>query len=461
VKSIILAGGKGIRLWPLSRQEYPKQFLKLIDGKSLLESTYERVLNLVNPEDMITITNKDYYFYVKDICSKFPKILEENIISEPVGRNTAPAIALAIQFIIEKLNTNSNEVLFVFPSDHIIEPVDKFIKYMLIGKEVAEKGYLVLFGIKPDRPETGYGYIKVGECLGNFNKVKEFTEKPNLQTAKKYLKEGSYLWNSGIFAFKISTFLEELKLYQPQIYENISRGYEEILKSFFNIPSISVDYAIMEKSKRIVIVPMNIYWNDIGSWESFYEIKDKDINGNVFVGDVCPINTKNSLIFSNKRLVATVGIENVIVIETDDVVLMLKKGNGQDIKELLDKLQKRKREEVINSLEVYRSWGHYKILDKGEGYKIKRVVIKPRGTLTLHTHNYRTEHWIIIKGTVEIQIGEGKYLLQEGESMFASKLVPHKLWNSGNTLAELIEIQMGEYIGEDDIISLEDEGKGK
>ncbi len=456
MKVIVLAGGKGTRLWPLSREKYSKQFLKLINGSSLLNYTYERALNLVAPEDVITITNKDYYFYVKDICSKFSNNLSKNIILEPAGRNTAPAIALAVKFIEDKMKASPNETLFVFPSDHIIKPMSKFIDYMKIAEDAANEGYLVTFGIKPDKPETGYGYIKKGESIGNFNKVERFTEKPDLETANKYIQSGNFYWNSGMFAFKISAFLGELKNYQPTIYKNVTKGYNKALEQFSNMPSISIDYAIMEKSKNVAVIPMDIFWSDLGSWDSFYEIQKKDENGNVILGDVEAVDTKNSLVFSNKRLVATVGIENALIIETDDALLVSKRGKGQDVKKLLDNLKKKQRKEVSEHLETYRPWGMYKLLEESKRYKIKRIVVKPGETLSLQMHYHRSEHWVVIRGTAKVTVGDKTYFVHEGESTFVPKTTLHRLANPGKVPLEIIEVQNGEYVGEDDIVRFED-----
>ena len=456
MKGIVLAGGAGTRLWPLSRKKYSKQFLKLVDGIPLLDSTYTRLLNFLSPEDIITITNKDYYFYVKDSCDKLSPKMAKNIISEPVGKNTAPAIALAVEFAIDKLKANPDEVAFVFPSDHIIKPVDKFREYLHIGQNAAENNYLVTFGIKPTSPETGYGYIKAGVNLGKFNKVEQFTEKPDLQTAKEYLNSGKYFWNAGIFAFKISTFLNELKKYQPEIYNNIGNGYDSMVANFSKMPSISVDYAIIEKSKRVAVVPMDLVWNDIGSWDSFYKINKKDDKQNVLIGDVRALDTKNSLILSNKRLVATVGLEDAIVIETDNAVFVSKLGKGQEVKKLLEELKKDNRDEVIEHSEVFRPWGKYKTLEKSERYKIKKILVKPGETLSLQMHYHRTEHWVVIRGTAQVTVGEKTYFVHEGESTFVPKSTLHRLANPGKIPLEIIEVQNGEYVGEDDIVRFED-----
>ncbi|MCX7796543.1 MAG: mannose-1-phosphate guanylyltransferase/mannose-6-phosphate isomerase [bacterium] len=443
MKIFILAGGKGTRLWSLSREKYSKQFLKLIDGKELLESTYDRVLSLVTPKDIITVTNSDYYFYVKDICSRFSKEMEENIICEPIGRNTAPSIALACQYVIEVLKSNPEEVIFVFPSDHLIKPIESFVRYMNIGKEVAEKDYLVIFGIKPNRPETGYGYIQLGENRGSYCIVDRFVEKPSLEKAELYIKEGNYLWNSGIFTFKISTFLEELINYQPEIYNIIANGYEDAIRNFERMPSISIDYGIMEKSKRVAVVPIsNMLWSDIGSWDALYEIREKDQNGNVLIGDVHPLETKNSLIFSNNRLIATIGVEDLIVIETDDVVLITKRGNGQSVKELIERLKAEKREEVINHTEVFEAWGRYKTIDNGEGYKVRRLFIKPGNLLESEFHRERMEHWIVTRGFGELETRDKRYRFKEGDSIVIPNCSIHRVKNIGDLPLEVIEIQM-------------------
>ncbi|MDD5669537.1 MAG: mannose-1-phosphate guanylyltransferase/mannose-6-phosphate isomerase [Candidatus Omnitrophica bacterium] len=459
MKIIILAGGKGTRLWPLSREKHAKQFLKLVDQKTLLEATYERVLKLASAGDIVTITNKDYYFYVKDICEKFSSALAKNIICEPVGRNTAPAIALGIQFILDKLHAGQGESVFIFPSDQVIKPMEKFIAYMRKAAAAAEKGYLVTLGIKPTKPETGYGYIKTGKSLGDCNVCEKFTEKPNLPTAKKYLASKKFLWNAGIFAFRIDAFLSQLKILQPQIYKNISKGYDRAVARFNEMPSISVDYAVMEKAKNVAVVNMDVFWTDLGSWDSFYEMGKKDEDGNALIGHVYTVGTKNSLVFSNKRMVTTVGMDDTIVVETDDAVLVASRGKTQDVKKLLDELKKSDAEELNEHTESHRPWGTYKVLEKSPRYKIKKIMVKPKETLSLQLHHHRSEHWVVIKGTAEVTVGKKTFYVHEGESTFVPKSTTHRLANPGNVPLEIIEVQNGESVVESDIVRFKDKYK--
>lgn len=476
MKAIILAGGSGTRLWPQSRRNYPKQFLKLNGGKSLIQQTVNRLLKVITPENIIVITNKEYKFHVMaDLEDISPAILE-NIILEPFRRNTAPALALAVKYCLEKLNCRQGEALFVSPSDHIIEPDEKFAEYLRRAEELAQKGHIVTFGIKPLSPETGYGYIKANAECGmrdvelkskiqnpesemrdvEYCEVEEFTEKPDLKTAEGYIKEGSYYWNSGMFAFSADTFAGELQAHAPEIYRRFNASFDAVIADFKNMPDISIDYAIMEKSKKVVTMPLDIHWNDIGSWDSMFDVFKKDANKNVTVGDVIAVDTRDTLVMADKRLIAVVGLENLLVIETDDAILIAKRGDSQKVKAVVDLLKAKGRIEAEEHRTIYRPWGEYTILEEGPRYKIKRIVVKPGAQLSLQLHHHRSEHWVVVSGTAKVTIGGRDIFIHENESAYVPKSTSHRLENPGMVVLELIEVQNGEYVGENDIVRMED-----
>ena len=466
MKVIILAGGSGTRLFPMSRKNYPKQFMKFDNGKSLFQITIDRVLKAVEPEDLIVITNKDYQYHIQNQLLKvLNSNMKPNLILEPVGRNTAPAIALAAKFAVEKLKVHEDEVLFISPSDHIVSPNEKFAEYMKKAEKIAKEGYIVTFGVRPTKPETGYGYIESGDSVSNnVYKVKQFHEKPDLETAKEYLARGNYYWNSGMFAFTVKVIFEELEKHAPEVYEKVeNRTFEEVLKNFKSIPDISIDYAVMEKTDKAVVLPLDITWSDVGSWDAFYEIMDKDENGNVKSGKVIDIDTKDSLIISNKRVVSTVGVEDLMIIETDDVLLIAKKGEGQKVREVVKKLKESEEFKHLTEFHttVYRPWGSYTELEKGDRYRIKRITVKPGEALSLQMHYHRSEHWVVIKGTAKViledESGELKeFFIHENESIYVPKTRKHRLINPGKVPLEIIEVQVGEYVEEDDIERFED-----
>lgn len=332
MKIFILAGGSGTRLWPMSRKNYPKQFLKINNSKSFLEQAVARLSGLVSLKDIIFITNDKHQSHLKSCISA------THVILEPISKNTAPAIALGVKYCVEKLGCGLDEVIYVLPSDQIIKPENAFRKYLKYAEEVAKKGYMVTFGVKPLRAETGYGYIKVTRSQVTSHKyfeIKKFVEKPDKKTAQRYIKSGDYYWNSGMFAFTIGTIVEELKKYAPQIEKLLENNFEDILNKFDEMPSLSIDYAVMEKSNRVVTIPMNLFWSDIGSWDSFFELLGKDESGNAKIGDIVSVDTKNSLIIGDKKLIVTIGLDDCIIVDTADALLVTKKGCSQKVKDVI------------------------------------------------------------------------------------------------------------------------------
>ncbi|MBI5743855.1 MAG: mannose-1-phosphate guanylyltransferase/mannose-6-phosphate isomerase [Elusimicrobia bacterium] len=465
MKAVILAGGSGTRLWPVSRYGLPKQFIKLNGGKSLLCQTVERLAAVVPLHDIYVITNEDYRFHVQaDLRSVSPTI-ENNVILEPVGRNTAPAIALVMKYCQEKLKCAKDEVIFICPSDHIIEPIEKFARYARQAETAAKAGSIVTFGIKPSRPETGYGYIKKGgkpSADGGVFKVEKFAEKPDLKTAGKYLADGNYYWNSGMFAFTIGTMLAEFKAYAPEISRKMPQKLAKMTADFKNMPSISIDYAVMEKSRKAAVLPIDILWSDVGSWDSLDEVIKPDGDGNVKVGDILALDTKRTIMMGEKRLISTIGLKDLIIIDTTDALLIARRGQAQRVKEVVDILKERKRKEVVEHITTYRPWGSYTILEEGPRYKIKRIVVKPSQKLSHQLHYHRSEHWIIVRGTAKVTVGGKASIIHENESTYVPKSTEHRLENPGKVPLEMIEVQNGEYVGEDDIVRFNDiYGRGK
>ncbi|CQR70483.1 Alginate biosynthesis protein AlgA [Sporomusa ovata DSM 2662] len=455
MKLIILAGGGGTRLFPLSRTCMPKQFLKLGESDSLLTQTVKRFLPLLKPSDIVVVTNKEYTHHVKTELATCGAS-SAHILLEPVARNTAPAIALAARFCQDKLGVAAEEVLFITPADHIIQPVDIFIKNVRQAVELAAQDKVVTLGIKPDKPETGYGYIQAGESLGSAYQVESFREKPDKETAEQYLAAGNYYWNSGMFAFTTGRIMEEFREHAPEIYQLASAPLVEVINTFDGMPSISIDYAVAEKSLQVVMAPLTACWNDIGSWDAIYDVLAKDHSGNALQGDCLPIECSNTLMLGRNRLIAGIGLEDVLVVETDDVIVVAKRGESQKVKDVVTELKARGRREVDEHTTMYRPWGSYTVLGEGTGYKMKKIIVTPGQQLSLQLHYHRSEHWIVIGGTAKVTIGEQEQMVHVNESVYIPPSTKHRLENPGRIPLEIIEVQNGSYLEEDDIVRFDD-----
>lgn len=454
MKVIILAGGGGTRLFPLSRDCYPKQFLHVIGDKSLLAQTIERFLGLVEARDIIIVTNERYIFHVQAEL-KTINAQKAHIITEPMGKNTAPAIALAQSYCQDVLQCDDDEILFVSPSDHLIKPIDAFQDLIKNAQDVA-KDNIITLGIKPTKPEIGYGYIEAEKNNNLAKKVISFKEKPDLATAQEYISSGNYYWNGGMFMFSIATMQAELTKYMPAIIDITKNGYQYTVDNFTNMPDISIDYAVAEKSQKMMMIPMeNIYWNDIGSFDAIAEVlSDKDKN--VFKGDILAENCTDTMIIGDNRLIAGIDLENLMIIDTPDALLVAKKGESQKVKNIVNKLKRNKRKEAKENVTMYRSWGKYTLLTESEGYRVRKIEMDPGASLTMQMHYHRSEHWTVISGTGKTIINDRESIFTENQSTYIPMGVKHKLSNPGKIPLIIIEVQSGKYINEDDIVILED-----
>jgi mannose-1-phosphate guanylyltransferase/mannose-6-phosphate isomerase len=455
MKVIILAGGGGTRLFPLSRTKFPKQFLKLGGELSLLAQTVKRFLPLVSSQDIVIVTNREHLHQVKAELAAVGSS-EASVLLEPVGRNTAPAIALAAAFCKQKLNSSANEVLLVSPADHIIEPQAEFAATVKTAVQEAANQTIVTFGVTPTAPETGYGYIQAGRKEGAVYVVESFKEKPDRETAEQYLAAGNYYWNSGLFAFTLELLTAEFEQHQPDIFRFMNMPVNEIEAKFGDMPDISFDYAIAEKSSKVKVIPLSARWNDIGSWDAIYDVLDKDTAGNAVRGDCLTVDCHNTLMLGQSRLLAGIGLEDLLVVETDDVILVAKRGESQKVKDVVNELKSKGRREAHEHTTTYRPWGSYTVLGEGPGYKMKRITVKPGHQLSLQLHYHRSEHWIVTGGTARVTIGDTVQMVHENESVFVPPTTKHRLENPGKVPLEIIEVQNGKYLEEDDIVRFED-----
>ena len=453
MKVVILAGGGGTRLFPLSRESRPKQFMAIDDDRSLLVHTIERFKNICQMSDILIVTNERYRYHVKSELAACGAT-GAHIILEPQARNTAPAIALAATYCMDVLGCSKDEVLFVSTSDHIIRPANVFAASVEKAVKLAMSSCIVTFGVPPTYPATGFGYIEAKASYGTEGAyvAGAVKEKPDINTARRYLKKGNYYWNSGMFVFQIRCYLEEVARYEKHIASCMTDSYKEMRQRFHEMPNISIDYAIAEKSKRMVVLPLKLYWNDVGSWDAIHEVLDKDVNGNAIKGDCIALDCKNTLIMGNNRLITCVGLENIIVVETQDVILVAQKGKSQRVKDLVGELKKRGRREAVAHMTIYHPWGSYTTLGEGDGYRMKKMVINPGGTVPCHMHYNRSEHWIVASGTARFfRDGEIK-ILRENEGAFSPMGCLHGIENPGKIPLEVIEVQNGKYLDEDDMV---------
>jgi len=451
--NIILCGGSGTRLWPISRTLMPKQFVKLFDDRSLFQLTVERNSEICDRQ--FIVSNSEQYFLALDQLEELSQT-NNNFLLEPLAKNTAPAIALACMALKE------DELVLVTPSDHLIKNKEEYNKVIKIAKELAYNNNLVTFCITPTFAETGFGYI---ESVKNSYDVKAFHEKPNKNTAENYLKAGNYYWNSGMFMFKAGVFLNELKKHSPQLYDTSLEAYKNSKKDsiirikyddMLNIPEDSIDFAVMEKSNIVKVVPSDISWSDVGSFDALYDELPKDKNGNVKNDKHISIDSKNNFIYSDEKYIATIDVEDLIIIDTGDALLVSKKGSSQKVKNVVNEIKKVSNLHNIH-LTAHRPWGTYTVLEEKKGYKIKTIVVKPNKQLSLQKHLHRSEHWIVVSGTATVTVGNEKKLIRPNESTYIKIGEIHRLSNEGKIPVVLIEAQVGEYIGEDDIVRLQDD----
>jgi len=465
---VVMSGGAGTRLWPVSREAYPKPFMKLPDGQSLLVKTYKRALAVMSDANaVVTVTNRDYFFETKDNLSQVDTRVQGTFLLEPFGRNTAPAIALAALEVEAKYGADA--VLLVMSADHLIQDAERFEDAVAAAASLANEGYLVTFGITPSAPETGFGYIECGAAVGLGHSVARFVEKPNLDKAKELLAQGNHLWNAGIFCFRAGTFITELTKYAPEIVEvakacraqlgetiHNAKMQDYSAEIFAKFPDISIDYALMERSDRVAVVPCDFGWSDIGSWQAVSTLTECDESKNRSLGESVIVDSNNIYVHSPERLVATVGVQDLIIVDTPDAILVAHSEKTQDVRKVVAQLKASGHEAFKLHRTVARPWGTYTILEESSRFKIKRIEVKPGASLSLQMHHHRSEHWIVVSGTARVTNGDEILLLGANESTYIPAGNKHRLENPGVLQLIMIEVQSGEYLGEDDIVRFQD-----
>jgi len=461
---VILSGGSGTRLWPLSREAYPKQFLPLVDQRTMLQNTALRIAGLADTTAPLVVCNEEHRFMVAEQL-RAVGIQPAAVILEPVGRNTAPAVAVAA---LHAQLAGADPILLILPADHVIADVEGFRAAVRQLAPHAEAGRLITFGIVPTAPEIGYGYIKAGAPLDDSGvcKVERFVEKPDTATAQTYLQSGAYSWNSGMFMFRASAFLAELERFAPAMLaacqQALATGRADTdflrldRKAFAACPKDSIDYAVMEKTDQAVVLPLTVGWNDVGSWSALWEAGERDADGNITRGDVIAVDTRDTYVDASTRLVATVGVADLVVVETADAVLVASKERVQEVKAVVDQLKASQRPEGRNHRKVYRPWGCYDSIDLDQRFQVKHITIKPGACISSQMHHHRAEHWVVVSGTARVLRGDEEFLLTENQSTYIPVGIPHRLTNPGKIPLEIIEVQSGSYLGEDDIVRFED-----
>jgi mannose-1-phosphate guanylyltransferase/mannose-6-phosphate isomerase len=464
---VILSGGAGTRLWPVSREAHPKPFMRLPDGEGLLQKTVLRSLNIEDVHQTLTITNREYYFHTRDEYAALNtgKAAGFDYLLEPCGRNTAPAIAMAAHYLQDAYGADA--IMLVLPADHVINNQKSFNLAVAEAVTLAQQGKLVTFGIQPDRPETGFGYIQKGEVLaGNASQVSCFVEKPDLSKAEEYLASGQYLWNSGMFCFQPQTFLAALQEHAPDIYQGTQTCWDATQRdvqpveldhdSFAAVPSNSIDYAVMEKASDVAVVACDFDWSDVGSWDAVSNLAESDDEGNRIDGDAMLIDSSNCYVHTEGRLVSVLGVDNLVIIDTPDALLIADRNKSQEVKKIVEKLKADNHDAYRYHSTVHRPWGTYTVLEEGNRFKIKRIEVKPGATLSLQMHHHRSEHWIVVSGTAEVVNGDQTFMVHTDESTYVPAGNKHRLSNPGIVNLVMIEVQTGEYLGEDDIVRFDD-----